>query len=170
MYEVRLENRPVFILELRPPGELRYGSKRQEADLRIRRRIMLLRRWPPSLICSGTVLTAFNSIDNCPLPVLHAVSVFGTQLCFYSMHRDRTIEPRRIPTLRRLLHEFGLEGNRPAKPSILRFAVPSSMITGPTPATNGGFAILLSSVSCKLEEVAYISATLPACGPNHRTS
>lgn len=57
LYEVLLEDSPVFILELKPPGDLRYyGSKRQDADLQIRRRIMNLRRWSLSLICLGTVL------------------------------------------------------------------------------------------------------------------
>jgi hypothetical protein len=41
----------------------------------------------------GTVLTAFDSIADCPLPVLHGVSAFGTKFCFYRMHRDQTIQP-----------------------------------------------------------------------------
>jgi hypothetical protein len=46
----------------------------------------------------GTVLTtSFNSTDYSPLPVLHAVSAFGTRLCFYKMCRDQPIEPRFIP-------------------------------------------------------------------------
>jgi len=47
----------------------------------------------------GTVLTAFDSIAHCPLPVF-GVSAFGTRLCFYRMHRDHeleTIQPSLIP-------------------------------------------------------------------------
>src|SRR6266852_5794330 len=46
----------------------------------------------------GTVLTtSFNSTEHNPLPVLHAVSTFGTRLCFYKVCRDQPIEPRPIP-------------------------------------------------------------------------
>jgi hypothetical protein len=45
-----------------------------------------------------TVLTSFfNTTDYSPLPVLHAVSAFGTRICFYKMCRDQPIEPRFIP-------------------------------------------------------------------------
>ncbi|KAH9014652.1 hypothetical protein EDB85DRAFT_2028984, partial [Lactarius pseudohatsudake] len=66
-YEVRLDDRPVFLLELKRPGDLRYSLKRREADQEIRESMEVLR---------GEI----------PLPVLHAVSAFGTGLCFYKMH------------------------------------------------------------------------------------
>ena len=42
------EDDPIFIMELKPPGDLRYGSERQDADLQIRRRISDLSRWSSS--------------------------------------------------------------------------------------------------------------------------
>jgi hypothetical protein len=39
MFEVLLVDRPVLILELKPPGHLRYPSTREAADLQIRSRI-----------------------------------------------------------------------------------------------------------------------------------
>lgn len=40
MFEVYLESRPVFILELKPPNHLQTHSKRQAADLQIRQRMV----------------------------------------------------------------------------------------------------------------------------------
>ncbi len=45
----------------------------------------------------GAVLTAFNNIGWCPMPVLHTVSVIGTRVCFYRKHRDQPAEPSIIP-------------------------------------------------------------------------
>ncbi|KZT08512.1 uncharacterized protein LAESUDRAFT_724020 [Laetiporus sulphureus 93-53] len=77
MFEVVFEDKPVFILELKPPGHLRYPSMRKAADRQIRSRIRDL-------------------CDNCPLPVLHAVSAFGTRLCFYRKPQGRAMEPPSI--------------------------------------------------------------------------
>ena len=38
-----------------------------------------------------------NSTEYSPMPVLHAVSAFGTTLCFYKMCRDQPSEARPIP-------------------------------------------------------------------------
>ncbi|KAH9032635.1 hypothetical protein EDB84DRAFT_132925 [Lactarius hengduanensis] len=73
-YEVQFNQKPVFLLDLRRPGDLRYSLKRHEADYQIRKRMEALR-------------------DECPLPVLHAVSAFGTRLRFYKMHHNQSIEP-----------------------------------------------------------------------------
>ncbi|KAH9023585.1 hypothetical protein EDB83DRAFT_2508217 [Lactarius deliciosus] len=73
-YEVQFNEKPVFLLDLRRPGDLRYSLKRHEADYQIRTRMKALR-------------------EECPLPVLHAVSAFGTRLCFYKMHHNQPIEP-----------------------------------------------------------------------------
>ena len=43
------------------------------------------------------MLNAFGSIGDCPLPVLHAISAMGTQLCFYHKARNQPIVPLRIP-------------------------------------------------------------------------
>ncbi|KAK6971404.1 hypothetical protein R3P38DRAFT_3142963 [Favolaschia claudopus] len=65
-YEVHYKNIPVLIVEIKPPGNLRLPSAREEADLQIRRRIRDLS-------------------SDCLHPTLHAVSAFGTRLAFYEM-------------------------------------------------------------------------------------
>jgi hypothetical protein len=96
-YEVLFENKTVFMLDIKPPGQLRYMSELEEADQHIRRRLEDLKGWLISLIFfrggGGTVLTtSFNSTEYSPMPVLHAVSTFGTRLCFYKMCRGQPIE------------------------------------------------------------------------------
>ncbi|KAH9023589.1 hypothetical protein EDB83DRAFT_2297762 [Lactarius deliciosus] len=63
--EVKFDNKNdlklVFLLDLKQPGDLRYNLKRHAADQQIRKHLKALR-------------------DECPLPVLHAVSAFGTKL------------------------------------------------------------------------------------------
>ncbi|KAI8995688.1 hypothetical protein BD414DRAFT_249661 [Trametes punicea] len=77
-FEVMLEDQIVFILELKPPGDLRYISRCAAADRQIRARMV--------------------DVDNCPLPTLHAVSAMGTKLCFYKQPRNGRVSPRRIPS------------------------------------------------------------------------
>ncbi|KAH9170962.1 hypothetical protein EDB89DRAFT_1852952 [Lactarius sanguifluus] len=76
--EVKFDNKNdlklVFLLDLKRPGDLRYSLKRHAADQQIRKHLKALR-------------------DECPLPVLHAVSAFGTKLRFYKMHHNQLIEP-----------------------------------------------------------------------------
>ena len=43
-YEVYLEDKPVFILRIKPPKDLRYASTREKADLQIRSRVRDLAR------------------------------------------------------------------------------------------------------------------------------
>lgn len=43
-YEVYLEDKPVFILGIKPPKDLRYASTREKADLQIRSRVRDLAR------------------------------------------------------------------------------------------------------------------------------
>jgi len=99
LHEVLLEDKPVFVLELKPPQDLRYPSTRGDADRQIRRRLHDLQSW--SLLnfffFLGIALTAFNNIAECPLPVLHGVSAIGTRLCFYKKFLDWPIEPPFIP-------------------------------------------------------------------------
>ncbi|KAF8269254.1 hypothetical protein EI94DRAFT_1725634 [Lactarius quietus] len=74
-YEILFKDTtPVMMLELKRPGDLQYGSKRQEAILQIQQRLKDLR-------------------PRCPLPVLHVVSAFGTRLCFCKAHSNRPIQP-----------------------------------------------------------------------------
>ncbi|KAJ7819776.1 hypothetical protein B0H14DRAFT_2835694 [Mycena olivaceomarginata] len=63
---------------IKPPGNLRLPSAREEADTQIRRRIRDLS-------------------EDCLLPTLHAVSAFGTWLAFYSKAKDHQIVPGGIP-------------------------------------------------------------------------
>ncbi|KAF8438484.1 hypothetical protein L210DRAFT_962355 [Boletus edulis BED1] len=52
-FEILFENKPVFILELKKPANLRFISLRQAADVQIRERMRDL-------------------ADQCPIPTLHA--------------------------------------------------------------------------------------------------
>jgi hypothetical protein len=79
-FEIRLENKPVLIVELKDPAAIQRISTRAEADDQIRRRIIDL-------------------AENCPLGTLHVVSALGTKLCFYSLdvkNRASRINPPRI--------------------------------------------------------------------------
>ncbi|KAM6489200.1 hypothetical protein JOM56_015370 [Amanita muscaria] len=79
-FEIRLENKPVLIVELKDPATIQHISTRAEADDQIRRRIIDL-------------------AEHCPLDTLHAVSALGTRLCFYSLdvkNRAARIDPPRI--------------------------------------------------------------------------
>ena len=44
------------------------------------------------------MLPAFNSIAECPLPEVHAVSAFGTRLSFWKADHDQVIKPS-LPSL-----------------------------------------------------------------------
>ena len=58
MFEVYFENRPVFILELKPPNHLQFPSKRQAADLQIRQRMGdTVRQWLTWLKFGHSLLT-----------------------------------------------------------------------------------------------------------------
>jgi len=74
VFEVILEDKPVLILELRSPSDLRYASKRRAADRKVRDRI-------------------HDLYADCPLPVLHAVSAMGTRLCFFHKRGAEAIQP-----------------------------------------------------------------------------
>ncbi|KAN0097960.1 hypothetical protein V8E55_002406 [Tylopilus felleus] len=77
-FEIFLENRPVFGLELKREKEFSVRSKRTAAVDQLRGRLGDL-------------------IDACPLPVLHGVSAFGTKLCFYSITKAGLVLPESIP-------------------------------------------------------------------------
>jgi hypothetical protein len=57
------------------------------------------------------VLNAFSSIGDCPLPILHAISAMGTQLCFYQKPRNQVIVPSRIPAHPELLTDTSPEAH-----------------------------------------------------------
>ncbi|KAJ7254962.1 hypothetical protein B0H12DRAFT_1016675, partial [Mycena haematopus] len=71
-------NVPVLIVAIKPPGNIRLPSAREDADTQTRRRLQDLS-------------------EDCLLPTLHAVSAFGTQLAFYRMAKGHQIVPDRIP-------------------------------------------------------------------------
>jgi hypothetical protein len=66
---------PVFILEIKTGPKLDLLSAREEADLQTRRRLRDL-------------------VGICPLSKLHAVSAFGTKLCFYTTDSSAITPPR----------------------------------------------------------------------------
>ena len=65
-------NVPVFILEIETGPKLGLVSVREEADIRIWKRLRDL-------------------ISFCPLSKLHAVSAMGTKLRFYTLHVSENI-------------------------------------------------------------------------------
>ena len=79
VFIVRINQRPVFFMEIKPPSGLFHLSKREEADLRMRRRFRDL----------GRVLT---------IPTLHGVSAFGNHLSFYEYDTATSyVQPEQIP-------------------------------------------------------------------------
>ena len=76
-YQVFWGDVPVFILGIKTGPKLGLMSAREEADLQVRKRLRDL-------------------ISICPLPKLHAVSAFGTKLCFYTAEAGRAISSLRI--------------------------------------------------------------------------
>ncbi|KAJ3507673.1 hypothetical protein NLJ89_g6174 [Agrocybe chaxingu] len=67
-FEILLENKPVFVLELKAPSAIKFLSTRSGADAQIRTRLGDL-------------------ADHCPLATLHGVSSIGTKLCFYTIDK-----------------------------------------------------------------------------------
>jgi len=72
-------NRPVFFADVRDDVWLGSPAARSRADGQVRERY-------------GDLLT------DCPIPVLHGVSIIGTKARFYTAEsKDRVILPRRVP-------------------------------------------------------------------------
>ncbi|KAG8930652.1 hypothetical protein FRC00_001033 [Tulasnella sp. 408] len=78
--DVYIGNQPVLLVELNKPSNLSYVSKREDADLQLRRRMRDL-------------------VRECPIHTLYGVSAFGTRLGFYSLSTvpGSTIQPPLIP-------------------------------------------------------------------------
>jgi hypothetical protein len=73
MYGILLEDKPDLILELSPPGRLRYRFTREAADIQIRSRTM-------------DVVSVYNDLlgDNCSFTGgLNAIDTMGIRLYFY---------------------------------------------------------------------------------------
>jgi len=73
-FEVLLEDKPVFFLEIKEPRKIALKSAREEADNQMRKRM-------------GDLAPA------CPLDILNGVSAFGTLLSFYSYDKQTRILP-----------------------------------------------------------------------------
>lgn len=71
---VYIKSSPVFAVEITHPKDFLCDSKREEADLQLRRRF-------------------HDCADNLRIPILHGVSAFGTKLAFY---KYRKLEPGKI--------------------------------------------------------------------------
>ena len=94
LFDVLYDDKSVFILEHRAPQYFQCGSERDDADLKLRQRIEYLRRKSSSIFGAyWQYQLPSTTIAECPLPVFHAVSAFGTRLCFYRMHHDQEIQP-----------------------------------------------------------------------------
>jgi hypothetical protein len=94
-FEVVLGGKPVFILEIKPPGFLDRKATRALADRQVRARLEY--HEGPSSVWFWTELNA--SVEDCPIPYLHAVSALGTKLCFYTFCREQAaIIPPRVPS------------------------------------------------------------------------
>ncbi|KAE9382318.1 hypothetical protein BT96DRAFT_1027693 [Gymnopus androsaceus JB14] len=74
---VCIKSTPVFALEVKPIDDFHRNSKREQADIQLRR--------------------CFGVMSDIETPVLHGVIAFGTKLAFYTYDKNkRRIEPRRI--------------------------------------------------------------------------
>ena len=78
LFEIFLEKKPVFVLELKAPSTIEFISTCAEADEQIRTRLGDL-------------------AGRRPLPTLRGVSAIGTKLCFYTIDKA-TVEmtPKQI--------------------------------------------------------------------------
>lgn len=77
-YLIEVQNKPVLILEIKSPSNIKFLSKRQEADNQIRRRLR-------------------DIADLCPLDKLYGISAFGTDIRAYNIDKNYDILPERIP-------------------------------------------------------------------------
>lgn len=76
---VAVRSTVIFLLEIKPPRDLRHGSKRRAADEQISCRFR-------------------DTQEEVHVPVVHAVSAFGTKLAFFEYHKEsRRIKPARLP-------------------------------------------------------------------------
>jgi len=92
-FQIEFMDWPVLILELKRPSTILHTSTRGEADDQIRERMEQL-------------------VAQCPLQTLHAVSVLGTSLCFYSLDTRDTngkILPLKIPRHPTVVNDYAPE-------------------------------------------------------------
>jgi len=77
VFEVLLEDKPIFVLGIREPRTIGFPSAREDADSQIRRHLGDL-------------------APSCPIPTLLAVSAFGTRISFYTFDKHTRILPTRV--------------------------------------------------------------------------
>lgn len=61
LFDVLHDDKLVFMLEHKPPYEFKYGSHRDDADIKLRQRMEDLRRKSPWVFWTHSVLTTFDS-------------------------------------------------------------------------------------------------------------
>ncbi|KAG8963101.1 hypothetical protein FRC00_007714 [Tulasnella sp. 408] len=79
--DVYLDDKPFLLVDInKRPSNLRYISKREEADIQMRRRL-------------------HDFIGDCPISTLYGISAFGTKVCFYKLDtaEGSVIDPPFIP-------------------------------------------------------------------------
>ncbi|KAG8913505.1 hypothetical protein FRC00_002272 [Tulasnella sp. 408] len=79
--DVYLDDKPFLLVDInKRPSNLRYISKREEADIQMRRRL-------------------HDFIGDCPISTLYGISAFGTKVCFYKLDtaEGSVIDPPLIP-------------------------------------------------------------------------
>jgi len=77
---IYVNSTPVFVVEVKPPGDFHFPSKRQEAGLQLRKCFL-------------------DISSDMKISVLHGVSAFGTKIGFYtydSHDQTRRLEPKSI--------------------------------------------------------------------------
>jgi hypothetical protein len=97
-FEVFLENKPVFVLQLKREKDLGLKSKRTAADDQLRARLGDLIGKKLFLSSGNCAIYLRFAIEYCPLDVLRGVSAFGTKLCFYSITKEGLVWPKHIPS------------------------------------------------------------------------
>jgi hypothetical protein len=91
---VHLHGKPVMLLELRAPCQLRSASGRADADEGMRERFRSL-------------------MEELEIPMLNAISAFGTHLAFYTFDSgSRRVWPARIPRDNNVINDVGLRCTR----------------------------------------------------------
>lgn len=80
IYVVDIKRHPVLFIEVKPPASLPYDTRREEADVQMRKRFASLRQ-------------------DLRIPILHGVSAFGTTISFYRYETaTRKLHPTMIPS------------------------------------------------------------------------
>ena len=104
LYEVKHEDKPVMVLELKPPRDFADLTKRRLADEQIRERIELLRGTSYCVIIHHYDANTACMLETCPLPTLHVLSAFGTKICYYksckgnpSILADPRLQTEKVP-------------------------------------------------------------------------